>query len=104
MATNRERAPGGKVRYAVVGLGWISQAAMLPAFAHARENSALTALVSDDPKKLEELGDKPMANTEAECEAMIRACAEARVKLMIAYRLHFEEANMTAAELIASGE
>jgi len=28
-----------KVRYAVVGLGFISQIAMLPAFAHARENS-----------------------------------------------------------------
>ena len=34
-----------KVRYAVVGLGHISQVAILPAFAHARENSELTAIV-----------------------------------------------------------
>ena len=33
-----------KIRYAVVGLGWISQKAMLPAFANAKENSELTAL------------------------------------------------------------
>jgi hypothetical protein len=44
-----------KVRYAVVGLGHIAQAAVLPAFAHARRNSQLTALVSDDPQKLEVL-------------------------------------------------
>ena len=37
------------VRYAVVGLGHIAQVAMLPAFAHARRNSRITALVSDDP-------------------------------------------------------
>ena len=47
-----------KVRYAVVGLGFISQIAMLPAFAHARENSELTALVSGDPKKLATLARK----------------------------------------------
>jgi predicted dehydrogenase len=35
-----------KVRYAVVGLGYIAQIAVLPAFAHATENSELTALVS----------------------------------------------------------
>ena len=43
------------VRYAVVGLGYIAQAAVLPAFAHARRNSELTALVSDDPVKLKKL-------------------------------------------------
>ena len=36
------------VRYAVVGLGHIAQVAMLPAFAHARRNSRLVAVVSDD--------------------------------------------------------
>ena len=46
-----------KVRYAVVGLGHIAQVAVLPAFAHA-ENSELTALVSDDPEKLDKLGRK----------------------------------------------
>src|SRR5690242_2986461 len=45
----------GKVRYAVVGLGYISQAAVLPAFQHAESNSELAALVSDDPLKLDEL-------------------------------------------------
>src|SRR6188768_1509240 len=45
----------GPVRYAVVGLGYISQSAVLPAFAHAKRNSVLAALVSDDPKKLAKL-------------------------------------------------
>lgn len=155
MPSDREQAPGGKVRYAVVGLGWIAQEAMLPAFANAAENSELTALVSSDPDKLRELGDrydvelrysydefdrclasgrvdavyiglpndmhreyteraaragvhvlceKPMANTEDECAAMIRAAEAGGVRLMIAYRLHFEEANMKAVEVVASGE
>ena len=43
------------VRYAVVGLGHIAQVAVLPAFAHARRNSRLTALVSDDRGKLKAL-------------------------------------------------
>lgn len=46
-----------KIRYAVVGLGWIAQESVLPAFKHA-DNSELTALVSDDPAKLRTLGDK----------------------------------------------
>lgn len=44
-------------RYAVVGLGHIAQVAVLPAFEHA-ENSQLVALVSGDPDKLRELGDR----------------------------------------------
>ena len=47
-----------KIRYGVAGLGWFAQAAVLPAFAHARRNSTLAALVSDDPTKLEELGTR----------------------------------------------
>jgi glucose-fructose oxidoreductase len=47
-----------RVRYAVVGLGWIAQTAFLPAFAGARENSELAALVSDDAEKLKALGRK----------------------------------------------
>ena len=47
-----------KIRYAVVGLGYIAQAAVLPAFAHARENSELVALVSGDATKLKKLGKK----------------------------------------------
>ncbi len=144
-------AAKGKIRYAVVGLGYIAQIAVLPAFAHAGKNSELTALVSDDPLKLKRLGrkynvtstysydqydaclksgeidavyialpnnmhreyteraaragvhvlcEKPMAVTVRECEAMIEATEQNRVKLMIAYRLHFEEANLKAAEIV----
>ena len=143
-----------KVRYAVVGLGHIAQVAVLPAFAHASENSELVALVSDDPEKLEKLArrykvrarysyneyedclrsgevdavyialpnhlhreyseraaragvhvlcEKPMAVTEEDCLAMIRAAEENEVKLMVAYRLHFEEANLKAIDLVQSG-
>ncbi|PSO68155.1 MAG: gfo/Idh/MocA family oxidoreductase [Cyanobacteria bacterium QH_7_48_89] len=149
-------APGEpKVRYAVVGLGWIAQAAVLPAFANALENSQLVALVSGDSTKHQELSkrygvnytysyeqyedclhsgkidavfialpnhlhreyavraaeagihvlcEKPMAVTQQDCEAMIRACADNSVKLMIAYRLHFEKANMQAVEIVQSGQ
>jgi predicted dehydrogenase len=144
-----------KIRYAVVGLGYISQIAVLPAFAHADKNSELTALVSDDAEKLKKLGrkyridllhhydeyddllasgevdavyiglpnhlhheytlraaragihvlcEKPMAVTVEECEDMIRACQASDVKLMIAYRLHFEEANLKAIEIVNSGQ
>ena len=144
-----------KIRYAVVGLGHIAQVAVLPAFAHARQNSELTALVSDDPAKHEKLRGKyrvqhtysyedyekclnsgaidavyialpnnlhcdftvraaqagiqvlcepPMAVTEAECEKMISAADQAQVKLMIAYRLHFEKANLEAIEIARSGK
>ena len=43
--------PTRTVRYAVVGLGHIAQVAVLPAFAHAGQNSQLTALVSGNPTK-----------------------------------------------------
>src|SRR3954468_2272906 len=49
----RSRKRGGKIRYAVVGLGHIAQYAVLPAFENARENSVLAALISDDPAKLD---------------------------------------------------
>jgi predicted dehydrogenase len=143
---------GTSIRYAVVGLGHIAQAAVLPAFAHARRNSRVTALISDDPKKaklvarthrvdaiysyddyeacLQEvdavyialpnslhaeytiraaqasvhvLCEKPMAVTEDECRRMIDACRDAKVKLMIAYRLHFEQINLEAIELVRNG-
>src|SRR5918999_2939864 len=143
-----------QARYAVVGLGHIAQVAVLPAFAHA-ENSVLTALVSDDPEKLDKLGrkykvkaqysydqydeclqsglvdavyialpnhlhreygeraanagvhvlcEKPMAVTEEDCLAMISAAEAKQVKLMVAYRLHFEEANLKAIDLVQSGK
>jgi predicted dehydrogenase len=144
-----------RMRYAVVGLGHIAQVAVLPAFSHARQNSELVALVSDDPAKHEKLRskykvqrtysydeydqclrsgaidavyialpnnlhcdfavraaqagihvlcEKPMAVTEEECENMISAAKQARVKLMVAYRLHFEKANLEAVEIAHSGK
>ncbi len=50
------------------------------------------------------LVEKPMAVTEKECLAMIRAAQKHRVKLMVAYRLHFEEANLKAVQLVKSGK
>ncbi|HEV8178031.1 MAG TPA: Gfo/Idh/MocA family oxidoreductase [Gemmatimonadales bacterium] len=49
------------------------------------------------------LCEKPLAVTEEDCLAMIQACEENGVKLMTAYRLHFEEANLKAIELVQSG-
>jgi len=150
MTSNRK-----KIRYAVVGLGYIAQVAALPAFKHAARNSELVALVSDDPVKLKKLGkkykvpytfsyelydqyleskeidavyialpnnmhadfairaakagvhvlcEKPMAVTAPDCESMIHAAEAHHVKLMIAYRLHFEQANMTSVKIAQSGK
>jgi glucose-fructose oxidoreductase len=124
---------------------------MLPAFAHAKRNSVLAALVSGDATKRRLLGkkykvpsysyddyesclrtvdavyialpnsmhkeytvraaragvhvlcEKPMAVTTDECRAMIDACRRNRVKLMIAYRLHFEEINLRVVDLVRKG-
>jgi glucose-fructose oxidoreductase len=151
---SRQADGTGKVRYAVVGLGWIAQAAVLPAFKNVRRSSELVALVSDDREKLDTLGrgygvklrvgydryeellrsgeidavyialpnhmhkdftvaaaragvhvlcEKPMAPTAADCREMITAAREAKVKLMIAYRLHFEIGNLEAIEVVQSG-
>jgi glucose-fructose oxidoreductase len=45
-----------------------------------------------------------MAVTPDDCEDMIRATREANVKLMIAYRLHFERANLEVAKIARSGK
>jgi predicted dehydrogenase len=50
------------------------------------------------------LCEKPMAVTEEDCKAMIEAADANNVKLMIAYRLHFEEANLEAIRLLKSGK
>jgi predicted dehydrogenase len=146
------RRNAGPVKYAIVGLGHIAQVAVLPAFAHARRNSRVAALVSDDATKRKSLGrkyridatfpyddyescleqvdavyialpnsmhaeytiraanagvhvlcEKPMAVTVDDCERMIEACRENNVKLMIAYRLHFEEMNLRAVDLVRRG-
>ncbi len=48
------------------------------------------------------LCEKPLALTEKDCEAMIRAADKGGVKLMVAYRLHFEAANLSALEAVKS--
>src|SRR6185369_15146769 len=122
---------------------------VLPAFAHARRNSRLTAVVSGDATKRRELAkryrldrtfdygefdeclravdavyialpnsmhaeytiraaragvhvlcEKPMAVTADECEQMIESCASNGVKFMVAYRLHFEEINLNAIDIV----
>ncbi|HKO48805.1 MAG TPA: Gfo/Idh/MocA family oxidoreductase [Polyangiaceae bacterium] len=144
-----------KVRYAVMGLGNIAQVAVLPAFAHARENSELVALVSSDEHKLNALAEryrvkitgsyedldrilasgaidalyvatpntehrraleraaragvhvlceKPLAVSVADCRSMIQTADDAKIKLMTAYRLHFEQANLRAVERLRNGE
>src|SRR3954469_24098748 len=50
------------------------------------------------------LCEKPMAVTQADCQAMIDAAKQNNVRLMIAYRLHFEEANLRAVDLIRKGQ
>ncbi|HEX2673829.1 MAG TPA: Gfo/Idh/MocA family oxidoreductase [Polyangiaceae bacterium] len=143
-----------KIRYAVVGAGNIAQVAVLPAFAHAKANSELVAIVSGDSQKRSELAkrydlglvglyeeleqvirqgqidavyiatpnalhkpfalraaalgvhvlcEKPLASSVADCEAISEACSQAGVKLMVAYRLHFEEGTLRAVDLVKSG-
>lgn len=50
------------------------------------------------------LCEKPMDVTSAQCRRMIDACRAARVKLMIAYRLHYEPTHLKALEIIRSGK
>ncbi len=51
---NQHHSP--RVRFAVVGLGYVAQRAILPAFSHTGRFAELTTLVSSDPVKLRELG------------------------------------------------
>jgi predicted dehydrogenase len=50
------------------------------------------------------LSEKPLALDECECVEMIRACEDNGVKLMTAYRLHFEQGNLEAIKIIQSGK
>jgi predicted dehydrogenase len=49
------------------------------------------------------LCEKPMSTTVQEAEDMIAACKAANVKLMIAYRLHYEPLHLKAVKLIRDG-
>lgn len=143
-----------KIRYAVVGVGHITQVAVLPAFAHAGANSELVAIISGDAAKRRALAEryglafawsyeeydeallsgafdavyialpnamhrdfmvraaragihvlceKPLESSVEACEEMIRVAEEENVRLMTAYRLHFEEATLEAIEIVRSG-
>ena len=49
------------------------------------------------------LCEKPMAVSVPEAQSMIDACKAANVKLMIAYRCHYETTNLAAVKLIRDG-
>jgi glucose-fructose oxidoreductase len=50
------------------------------------------------------LCEKPLAVNCADAERMVDACAESRVKLMTAYRLHFEAGTLEALERVRRGD
>ena len=50
------------------------------------------------------LCEKPMAVTAEDCQAMIAAADQNHVKLMIAYRLHFEAGNLEAIRVAKCGK
>lgn len=153
-ATSAAPSASRKIRYALVGLGHIAQAAVLPGFKQAK-NSEVTALVSGDRKKLATvkkkygiaktysygkfddcladpeidavyialpndlhldcalraaqagkhlLCEKPLALHAADARLLRRVAADRGVKLMTAYRLHFEPATLATIELVRSGE
>jgi predicted dehydrogenase len=54
--------------------------------------------------KVHVLCEKPLATSVADAEEMAQACERASLKLMCAYRLHFEEATLKAIELVKSGK
>ena len=49
------------------------------------------------------LCEKPMAISSAECRAMIKACKDHNVKLMIAYRVHYDPTWMKIRDLARNG-
>ncbi|MCC7048324.1 MAG: Gfo/Idh/MocA family oxidoreductase [Alphaproteobacteria bacterium] len=87
--------PTRKVRYGVVGLGFISQAAMLPAFANARHNSELVALVSGAPRKLRALGRRyraPFVASYDEYDVLLASGAVDAVYIGLPNTLHCDYA------------
>ena len=49
------------------------------------------------------LCEKPMAISSAECRSMIDACKKANVKLMIAYRVHYDPTYQQMIDMVRSG-
>lgn len=95
-------AKGRKIRYAVIGLGHIAQAAVLPAFAHARKNSELAALVTDDAKKLAELGDRYKVSALYDYQGLRRCLAEESIDAVYIAAPNSEHADF-AREAAAAG-
>src|ERR1700730_10820144 len=92
-ASSRQR--GNKIRYAVVGLGHIAQVAILPAFAHAKQNSELKALVTDDPKKAKRLSKKyrvPFTYAYDNYDECLRSGEIDAVYIALPNRMHHEYA------------
>lgn len=50
------------------------------------------------------LCEKPLAATVADCRSMLQTARDSKIKLMTAYRLHFEQANLRAVERLRRGE
>ena len=50
------------------------------------------------------LCEKPMAISSAECRKMIDACRQAKVRLMIAYRIHYDPTWIQAIQIVDSGK
>jgi glucose-fructose oxidoreductase len=50
------------------------------------------------------LCEKPLAHSVDDARAMVEACDRAKVLLMTAYRLHFEEANLNTVETVRAGK
>jgi predicted dehydrogenase len=89
----------GPSRYAVIGLGYIAQSAVLPAFAHARSNSKLAALVSGDDKKLKTLGRRYGVNTLVgydDCEALLASGDIDALYVALPNTMHREFTTMAA--------
>lgn len=49
------------------------------------------------------LCEKPLAVTGEECDAIVEACREAEVRVMTAYRLHFERVTLWALDQVRTG-
>ena len=80
-----------KIRYAVVGLGHIAQAAVLPAFENASANSELVAFVSDDPVKHRRLGRRYQVvnnHTYKEYNALLKSGAIDAVYIALPNSMH----------------
>lgn len=50
------------------------------------------------------LCEKPLAPSASDCLTIANVCRDNQVKLMVAYRLHFEKATLAALDLVRSGK